>query len=147
MSLARVVKSISIDAPREHVFALATDLARQPDWTTFVKEGLITSGDGKSAGTTDRTVVKVGPRSSKAENVWTEYAAGEVFARRATSGMEMEEKLTFIPAGNGTEVQWMVVYKPPLGPLGWFMDVFMMNRVYQNEIEGSLERLKAELEV
>jgi len=26
------------------------------------------------------------------------------------------------------------------------MDVFMMNRVYQNEIEASLERLKAALE-
>jgi uncharacterized membrane protein len=145
--LARVVKSIRIDAPREHVFALATDVSRQPDWTTFVKEGLITSGDGKSTGTTDRTVVKVGPRSTKAENVWTEYRTGEVFARRATSGMEMEEKLTFTPVGNGTDVQWMVVYNPPLGILGKFMDIFMMNRVYQNEIEGSLERLKAELEV
>jgi len=145
--LGRVLKSIRIDAPREHVFALATDVTRQPDWTTFVKEGLITSGDGRSAGTTDRTVVKVGPRATKAENVWTEYATGEVFARRATIGMEMEEKLTFTPAGSGTEIQWMVVYKPPLGLLGKLMDVFMMNRVYQNEIEGSLERLKAELEV
>src|SRR5207249_10193766 len=54
-ALARVAKSIEIDAPREHVFALATDIGRQPDWTTFVKEGLITSGDGKSGGTRDRT--------------------------------------------------------------------------------------------
>jgi uncharacterized membrane protein len=144
--LARVLKSIRIDAPREHVFALATDVTRQPDWTTFVKEGLITSGDGRSAGTTDRTVVKVGPRATKAENVWTEYTTAEAFARRATSGMEMEEKMTFTATANGTEVQWMVVYKPPMGPLGKFMDAFMMNRVYQNEIEASLERLKAELE-
>ena len=145
--MARVLKSIRIDAPREHVFALATDVTRQPDWTTFVREGLITSGDGKSAGTTDRTTVKVGPRATKAENVWTEYATGEVFARRATSGMKVEEKLTFTPAGNGTDVEWLVDYTPPLGALGRFMDVFMMNRVYQNEIEASLERLKAELEV
>jgi uncharacterized membrane protein len=144
--LARVVKSIRIDAPPEHVFALATDVTRQPDWTTFVKEGLITSGDGRSAGTTDRTVIKVGPRATKAENVWTEYATGEVFARRATSGMQMEEKLTFTSAGNSTEVQWMVVYQPPMGALGKFMDAFMMNRVYQNEIEASLDRLKSELE-
>ena len=50
------------------------------------------------------------------------------------------------PVGNGTDVQWAVSYTPPMGPLGKFMDVFMMNRVYQNEIEASLERLKAELE-
>jgi uncharacterized membrane protein len=144
--LARVVKSIRIDAPREHVFALATDVTRQPDWTTFVKEGLITSGDGKSAGTTDKTTVKVGPRATKAENVWTEYTTGERFARRATSGMQMEERMLFTPVGNGTDVQWAVSYTPPMGPLGKFMDVFMMNRVYQNEIEASLDRLKAALE-
>jgi uncharacterized membrane protein len=144
--LAKVVKSIRIDAPREHVFALATDVTRQPDWTTFVKEGLITSGDGKSAGTTDRTVVQVGPRATKAESVWTEYTTGERFARRATSGMEMEERMLFTPVGNGTDVQWAVSYTPPMGPLGKFMDVFMMNRVYQNEIEASLERLKEALE-
>jgi uncharacterized membrane protein len=144
--LPRVVKSIRIDAPREHVFALATDITRQPDWTTFVKEGAITSGDGRSAGTTDRMVIKVGPRATHAENVWTEYNAGERFARRATSGMKMEERMLFTPVGNGTDVQWAVNYTPPMGPLGKFMDAFMMNRVYQNEIEASLERLKAELE-
>ena len=144
--MAKVVKSIRIDAPHEHVFALATDVTRQPDWTTFVKEGLITSGDGKSAGTTDRTVVQVGPRATKAESVWTEYTTGERFARRATSGMEMEERMLFTPVGNGTDVQWAVNYTPPMGPLGKFMDVFMMNRVYQNEIEASLERLKEALE-
>ena len=144
--MAKVVKSIRIDAPREHVFALATDVTRQPDWTTFVKEGLITSGDGKSAGTTDRTVVQVGPRATKAESVWTEYTTGERFARRATSGMQMEERMLFTPVGNGTDVQWAVNYTPPMGPIGKFMDVFMMNRVYQNEIEASLERLKEALE-
>lgn len=144
--MARVVKSIRIDAPREHVFALATDLSRQPDWTTFVKEGAITSGDGKSAGTTDRMVVRIGPRATKLEGVWTEYTTGERFARRATSGLKMEERMLFTPVGNGTDVQWSVSYDPPFGPIGKFMDVFMMNRVYQNEIEGSLERLKAELE-
>ena len=144
--MARVVKSIQIDAPREHVFALATALSRQPDWTTFVKEGLITSGDGRSAGTRDRTIFKVGVRSTKAENLWTAYTPGELFARNTVSGMAQEESMQFTAAGNGTIVQWSVNYRPPLGPLGRFMDVFMMNRVYQNEIEASLDRLKAALE-
>jgi len=144
--LARVAKSIQIDAPREHIFALATDIARQPDWTTFVKEGLITSGDGKSAGTRDRTTFKVGPRSTTAENLWTAYNPGELFTRRSVMGMTQEETMQFTPAGNSTLVQWIVDYRPPMGPMGRFMDALMMNRVYQNEIEGSLERLKAALE-
>jgi len=139
--MARIVKSIEIDAPHEHVFALALDFSRQPEWTTFIKEALITSGDGKSAGTTDRSVIKVGPRASKSDGEWTEYKAGEIFARRSSGGMSMEEKMTFTPAGGGTRVEWMVDYKPPMGPLGKFMDAFMMNRVFQNEIEASLENL------
>ena len=111
-----------------------------------MKEGAITSGDGKSARTTDRTVVQIGLRPTKSEHTWTEYNTGERFARRATKGLEMEERMLFTQVGNGTDVQWAVTYRPPFGPLGAFMDIFMMNRVYQNEIEGSLERLKAALE-
>ena len=144
--MARIVKSIQIDAPNEHVFALALDFSRQPEWTTFIKEALVTSGDGKSVGTTDRSVLKVGPRSSKSEGEWTEYKAGETFARRSSGGMSMEEKMTFTPTGGGTRVEWTVDYKPPMGPLGAFMDAFMMNRVFQNELEASLENLKVALE-
>jgi uncharacterized membrane protein len=144
--MARIVKSIEIDAPNEHVFALALDFSRQPEWTTFIKEALVTSGDGKSAGTTDRSVIKVGPRASESEGEWTEYKPGEIFARRSSGGMSMEERMTFTPAGGGTRVEWAVEYKPPMGPLGALMDVFMMNRVFQNELEASLANLKVALE-
>ena len=144
--MARVVKSIRIDAPREHVFALATDITRQPDWTTFVKEGVITSGDGKSAGTTDRMVIQVGPRPTKAEHTWTEYNS-----RRAVCPARHEGHAD--GRAHDLHACWQrhrrsvgCNYTPPMGPIGAFMDVFMMNRVYQNEIEGSLERLKEALE-
>ncbi len=144
--MARIVKSIQIDAPREHVFALAVDPARQPEWTTFIREAIVTSGDGKSAGTIDRSVLKVGPRATATESTWTEYRVGEAFARKSSSGLEREETMTFAAADGGTMVEWSVDYKPPMGPLGKFMDVFMMNRVFQNELEASLEGLKAALE-
>jgi uncharacterized membrane protein len=54
--------------------------------------------------------------------------------------------MTFTPADGGTRVEWMVDYKPPMGPAGAFMDAFMMNRVFQNELEASLENLKTALE-
>ena len=144
--MPRIVKSIEIDAPREHVFALALDFSRQPEWTTFIREATVTSGDGKSPGTKDSTVLKVGPRAARHEGEWIAYQPGEVFSRRLTGGMTMDEKLTFTAAGSGTNVEWAVDYTPPMGPIGKFMDAFMMNRVFQNEIEASLENLKTELE-
>src|SRR2546428_13386020 len=129
--MSRIVKSIDIDAPSEHVFALATDLSRQPEWTTFVKEAIITSGDGKSSGTVDRYRTKVGPRTTTADGVWTDYQPGALFARRNTSGLELSERLSFAAKGNGTRVEWAVDYTPPMGPIGRFVDLAFMNRAYQ----------------
>jgi len=145
--MPRLKAAIDIDAPREHVFALAGDLTKRPDWTTFVKEVVITAGDGKSAGTKDKTTAKIGPQSKKWEGTVTQYQAAELLARSFEGYFIGEERMTFTPSGNGTRVEWSVNYTPPFGLLGKFGAWFMMARFYQNELEGSLEKLKAELEV
>lgn len=144
--MAKIVKSIDIDAPREHVFALAVDPAKQPEWSTFIKEVTITSGDAKSAGTTDRCLIKVGPRATPVEAEWTEYNPNEAFARRATSGMVMQGRMAFTQSNGGTRVQWTIDYTPPMGMLGKLVSVIFMDRVFQNEVEASLENLKTALE-
>jgi len=58
-----------------------------------------------------------------------------------------EERMTFEPSGNSTRVEWSVNYTPPFGLLGKFGAWFLMARIYQNELEGSLENLRAALEV
>jgi uncharacterized protein YndB with AHSA1/START domain len=144
--MPRLTASIDIAASREHVFATAADPAKQPEWTTFIKEISITSGDGKSEGTTDHTVIKVGPRPHKLEGTWTEYKPGEALARRFTGYMDLQERMAFATANGGTRVQWSVNYKPPFGVVGKFMAWFMMARIFQNELEASLENLKKTLE-
>jgi len=44
-------------------------------------------------------------------------------------------------------VEWRVNYTPPFGLIGKIGAFLLMARIYQNELEGSLENLKAELEV
>ncbi len=144
--MPKIRKSIDIQAPRDHVFAYAAKPDSQPEWATFIKQIDITSGDGKSEGTTDRCLVKLGPRAQPVEAVWTEYKPGEVFARKSTSGMAMQGRMTFDSSGEGTSVEWTIQYTPPLGPPGAVVDLLFMNRVFQNEIEASLENLKAKLE-
>ncbi len=139
--------AIEIDAPREHVFALAGDLTKRPEWTTFVKEVVITSGDGKSEGTRDRTIARIGPQKNTWEGTLTEYRQSDLFCRQFGGYFVGEERMSFTPAGNGTRVEWSVDYTPPFGLLGKFGAWFMMGRIYQNELEGSLDNLKAALEV
>jgi uncharacterized membrane protein len=139
-------KSIDIAALPEKVFDYAADPSTQPDWITFIKEIEITSGDGKSEGTTDRCVFKLGPRAHTLDATWTEYDPPRSFAREATSGVEMDGRMTFEPRDDGTYVEWTVDYRLPMGPLGAIMNALFMNRLFQNEMEESLESLKARLE-
>jgi len=54
--------------------------------------------------------------------------------------------MTFEPRDDGAYVEWTVDYRPPMGPLGALIDALFMNRLFQNEMEESLESLKARLE-
>jgi uncharacterized membrane protein len=143
--MPKIKAAIDIDAPREHVFA-AADPLRMPEWTIHVKEVLVTGGDGKSPGTTDRTTIQVTPRKNKLESVWTEYTQGQVFSRRFKGYFTGEERLTFSPEGNGTRVVWTYDYTPPYGILGKIGALVMMSRVVQNDMESSLENLKRVME-
>ena len=145
--MPRLKAAIEIDAPREHVFAIAGDLTKRPEWTTFVKEVTLTAGDGKSVGTKDRLVAKIGPMPNTWEGELTEYSPGEAWGRRFGGYFKGNERITLTPAGNATLVEWRVNYTPPFGIVGKLGAFLLMARVYQNELEGSLENLKAELEV
>lgn len=143
--MPKIKATIDIDAPREHVFA-AADPLRMPEWTIHVKEVLVTSGDGKSPGTTDRTTIQVTPRKNKLESVWTEYTQGQVFSRKFKGYLSGEERLTFSPTTAGTHVEWTYNYKPPFGIIGQIGALIMMSRVVQNDMESSLENLKRAME-
>ena len=144
--MPQIRKFIDIDALPERVFAKATDPSLQPTWMTFLKEIEIISGDGKSAGTKDRSVMKLGPVPQSSEGEWIEYREPDAFARKMRGGLEMESRISFNRTADGTHVEWQIRYKPPLGLIGIAGDVLFMNRLFQNYVEGSLELLKAQLE-
>ena len=45
-----------------------------------------------------------------------------------------------------TRIDWVISYSPPMSLIGLFVDFLFMNRIFQNQIEDSLERLKSHLE-
>jgi uncharacterized membrane protein len=145
--MPRLKAAIEIDAPREHVFAIAGDLTKRPEWTTFVKEFVITSGDGKTPGSTDRMIGKIGPQKNRWEGTLVRYEPNEVIERRFEGYFKGEERMTFTALNGRTRVEWHVNYTPPFGIIGKFGAWFMMARIYLNELENSLENLKRELEV
>jgi hypothetical protein len=138
--------TIDIDASREHVFAAAEPL-KMPEWTIHVKEVIVTDGDGKSAGTKDKTIINVTPRKNTLESEWTEYKPGEAWARNFTGSLSGTERIDVAEVDGGTRLTWTYNYTPPFGPLGKIGALLVMSRVVQNNMESSLETLKTELEL
>src|SRR3972149_4827523 len=124
--MPRLRAVIDIHASKEHVFA-AAEPPRMPEWTVHVKDVAITSGDGHSAGTKDRTTIHVTPRRNQLESEWTEYRPGETWARTFTGYFRGEERISFSAANGGTRVEWTYDYSPPYGILGKFGAWFMMS--------------------
>lgn len=144
--MPQIRRSIDITVSPDNAFAYVTNPTTIPDWTQFIREMEITDGDGKSAGTRDAAVFKLGPRAQRQKGEWTVYEPPTTFVRTVSEGTPMESRMTFRAEGEGTRVEWSMRYTPPLGPVGMMIDALFMNRVFQNEMEESLESLKAQLE-
>jgi uncharacterized membrane protein len=144
--LPHIRKSIDIQATPEEVFAQAVDPDNQTVWSLFLKNVDVIFGDGKSEGSSFRWTFKLGPRAQSVEAVISEYRENQAYGRRAVRQFNLEDKMLFSPSDGGTRVEWDIEYKPPFGLLGTMMDALYMNRVFQNDIESSLENLKAQIE-
>ncbi len=144
--MPRLKAVIDIDAPREHVFAAAAPL-KMPEWTVHVSDVTVTEGDGKTAGTRDRTIIKVTPRENTLESEWTEYRPGEVWARTFTGYLKGDERISLAEVDGGTRLEWTYNYTPPFGVIGKIGALLVTSRVVQNNMESSLDTLKRELEL
>jgi len=145
--MPQVSKSIEISAPRERVFQEAADPVKQPDWALLLNRVELTQGDGRTLGSKQAWQFKVGPRAQNLEATVTRFVENEYVSREATGALALEESMNFVALDpNLTRVHWTFEYTPPLGRLGRLLDLVLVNRVFQNDVETSLEALKARLE-
>jgi len=146
--MPRIRKSVDIEAPPGHVFAEVADPAKQVEWALPFREIELVEGDGISQGSVQRWLFKVGPRAYRLDAVVSDSRQNETFARQVREGpLALRERFFILPqSGEVTRVEWVVEYEPPLGLLGRLLDALFLHRVFQNDMEASLERLKRRLE-
>ena len=145
--MPKIRKHIDINVPADKVFAAAVDPAQRIKWVTFLKDVAIVSGNGKSTGTKETFTLALGPRPQTETAEWTIYKESKAFTTKATGSIEMESQLTFDSmSDHSTDVSWQIYYTPPMGPIGLVIDILFMNRIFQNQVEDSLEQLKFQLE-
>ena len=144
--MPRLDHSIDIKVPADQVFAYVADVEAHPEWVKWTKAAEVTSPDRKGVGSTAAGVMQVGPKKEKIETLTTEYKDGEFLTRRTTRGMQMTDRLSVLPFGDGTKVAWSIDYTPPMGSMGKLMDMLFMERLFDQLMKDSLTNLKHRLE-
>ena len=144
--MPRLDNSIDIKAPADQVFAFVSDITTHPEWVKWTKEAQVTSLDRSGVGSTTAGVMQVGPKKEKIETLTTEFKEGQFVTRRNTRGMDMTDRLSVLPFGDGTKVAWSIDYSPPMGSMGKLMDMLFMERLFDQLMKDSLNNLKERLE-
>jgi uncharacterized membrane protein len=144
--MPRLDNSIDIKAPADQVFAFVSDITTHPDWVKWTKDAEVTSIERNGVGSTTAGVMQVGPKKEKIETLTTEYKDGQFVTRRNTRGMEMTDRLSVLPFGEGTKVAWSIDFCPPMGSMGKLMDMLFMERLFDQLMKDSLTNLKERLE-
>jgi uncharacterized membrane protein len=146
--MPRIRKAIDVEATPEHVFVEVAEPARQVEWALPFR-AIETPEQGPPAqGSVQRWAFKVGPRTWDLLAVVTDYRHNQTIAREVREGgLRLRDRFSIAPqSGEVTRVEWLIEYEPPMGALGRLLDALVMARVFENDMETSLERLKARLE-
>ncbi|HXG42451.1 MAG TPA: SRPBCC family protein [Dehalococcoidia bacterium] len=146
--MPRIRKAIDIEATPEHVFAEVSEPARQVQWALPFRSIEVPDNGPPVQGSVQRWAFKVGPRTWELAAIVTDYRHNQTIARETREGgLHLRDRFTVLPqSGEVTRVEWVIEYEPPMGLLGRLLDALVMVRVFENDMETSLERLKARLE-
>ena len=145
--MARIEKSIVINAPPEKVFAKIVDFEGMIEWNDKIKESKITSKKRKGVGVTFHQVAMPGGTRIESDVEVTEWIENERIDVRSTAG-----NFTFLgshilkPVTGGTELTTVANYEMPYSILGKIIDKLKISKDMEKNIESANQYLKNLLE-
>ena len=142
-TMAKVEKSISINAPVAKVFAYVGDPRTAPEFVPSIVEVKDVTGEG--VGQYYRWTYKMIGMRFQGESTITEYVPDTKVVHKSKGGIASTWTWTFEPENGGTKVNLTVEYTIPVPVLGKFAEMLVLR---QNEREADLgmASLKARLE-
>ena len=141
--MAKVEKSITINAPVEKVFAYIEDPMNQLEYLPSIVEVKDVTGQG--VGAHYRWAYKMTGLRFEGETTMTEYVSNERIVVQTKGGIASTWSWTFTSGDGGTEVSLTVEYTIPVPVLGKLGEALVLK---QNEREAgtALANIKAKLE-
>ena len=142
--MAKVKKTITINAPVEKVFGYVSEPTNLPEiWPSLVEVKDVQRLP--NGGTSNRWVYKMAGIRLEGTSEDTEYVPNQRRVAKTKGGVQSTQTWTFQPEAGGTKVTFEVEYTVPIPVLGKLAEAVI---VKMNEHEGDLllDNLKARME-
>ena len=141
--MAKIERSITINAPVEKVFAYVDDPMSQLEYLPSIVEVKDVTGHG--VGAHYRWTYKMAGLRFEGESTMTEYIPNERMVVQSKGGIVSTWSWTFTPEDGGTKVNLTVEYTIPVPVLGKLGEALVLK---QNEREADqvMANIKAKLE-
>ena len=146
--MSHVRHSIHIEAPQEHVWAIARDPERMPEWNTTVVSVKDAQGPLDTPGARFTVVSKIAGRPIDITWQIEEVEAPRYFVATATTplGGSARQRVDYEPDGSGTRVTIDMEYEIAPGLLGQVLSKAFAERAIERDVQHSSENLKAVVE-
>ncbi len=141
--MAKVERSIIINAPVDKVFSYITDPANEMEWLPSITDirDITGQGVGKRYGFT----YKMFGLPLKGQSEVLEYTPNQRYVIKSMGGIVSNWTWTFSPEDGGTRVDVLVTYTIPVPVLGKVGERLALGQV-EREADYSVANIKARLE-
>ncbi len=143
--MAKIEKSIIIDAPVEKVFEFMVDPANLPEiWPSLVEVKDVKQTP-EGVGSSYRWVYKMAGMRFEGETETIEYVPNQKVVVKDKGGIEATRTVTFQPENGGTKYTTSAEYTVPIPLLGKLAEAFIL-RQNEHEADMVLANLKDRME-
>jgi uncharacterized membrane protein len=141
--MARVEKSVHVDAPLERVFAYLRDPMSNLEWLPGMIK--VTKVSGEGVGARFRWVYRMAGIALEGESTALEFVPNERFVTESKSGILSTWTWDFASKDGGTKIDLTVDYVVPIPVLGKLAEAVV---VKQNErvLDTALENVRSRME-
>jgi uncharacterized membrane protein len=140
--LARIEKSIEIEAPAEKIWPMVF-WDKVPLWMDVIKKAECTSKYRDRIGATAHVNGEAGGVKAEWDAETTEWTENEKFAWRTTAGgLTGFGSMTLSPVKAGTKATFLMDYDLPYSFLGKLVDKLRVSRDLEKGTEKGLKKLK-----
>jgi uncharacterized membrane protein len=143
--MAKLEKSVTINAPVEKVFAYMGDPMSQLEWLPSMEEVKDVTTTEEGVGTHFRWVYKMAGMSFNGETTVTEHVQDQRRVIQSKGGIDSTWIWTFEPHDGGTKLSLNLEYTVPIPVLGKLAEKLVLKQ-NEREAEKAMKNIKAKLE-